>query len=229
MSADRDSTGRLYQNGERNILMHDGTIQYLALKIMMTVCEMCIINFPMDIQNCPIAFISWSYPDSQVALKLPRDYGDSVIDPQDFSENSGWDVLSAPAETITTYYLAGSYVKLIFYIQLKRKPTYYIINIVLPCIVLSILTTIVFILPASTGEKSGLSVSLLLATYVFNLLVADIMPVTSEEIPLISQFLIFNMLMSGLAVFLSAIASNFYSKSIDGQRCLLFMDLTDTE
>ncbi|XP_077987416.1 neuronal acetylcholine receptor subunit alpha-7-like [Glandiceps talaboti] len=212
-NADRDSNGRLYQNGERNILMHDGRVQAVAYNhVLMTVCTMDITYFPMDIQNCPIEFTSRSYPDSQVTLKL------FSVDTALSYHNPGWEVRSSPTETNTDHYVKGRYTTLTFHIQLKRKSTYYIINIVIPCIVISTLTTVVFILPANTGEKSSLSVSLLLATYVFHLLVADIMPKTSEEIPLILQFLFFNMLMSGFAVCLSAIASNLYSKSTDGQR-----------
>jgi len=68
---------------------------------------------------------------------------------------------------------------------MKRRVLYYMINIVFPCLWLSILSTLTFWLPPDSGEKITLGITVLLAFSVFMLLVAENMPKTSDSTPLI--------------------------------------------
>jgi len=40
--------------------------------------------------------------------------------------------------------------------QMRRKSLYYVVNIVLPCCLFSIIAVITFILPAASGERVGI-------------------------------------------------------------------------
>jgi len=48
--------------------------------------------------------------------------------------------------------------------------------------------TLVFFLPPESGEKVSLSVTVLLAMTVYQLLIAETIPATSEVIPLIGEY-----------------------------------------
>ncbi len=41
---------------------------------------------------------------------------------------------------------------------LKRRATYYVVNVVIPSVLLSLLSVFVFLLPVSSGEKMSLQV-----------------------------------------------------------------------
>ena len=71
--------------------------------------------------------------------------------------------------------------------HLKRKPLFYVLNIILPCVMLSILQLMVFLVPPSAGEKVSLGVTVLLSFTVFLLMVSDNMPQTSLYIPLLGK------------------------------------------
>jgi len=43
-----------------------------------------------------------------------------------------------------------------FLVQLRRKSLYYVVNLVLPCCVFSIITIVTFILPPASGERVGI-------------------------------------------------------------------------
>jgi len=43
-----------------------------------------------------------------------------------------------------------------FTVQIRRKPLHYIINLVLPCCVFSIISVISFLLPPASGERVGI-------------------------------------------------------------------------
>ena len=61
-------------------------------------------------------------------------------------------------------------------------------NLVFPCVLLMAIGTLVFLLPPESGEKVSLSVTVLLAMTVYQLLIAETIPATSEVIPLIGQY-----------------------------------------
>lgn len=77
------------------------------------------------------------------------------------------------------------YAHVIFTLHLKRRYKFYVMNIVLPCVMLSVLIMIGFCLPPDAGEKISLGISVLLAFTVFLLMIADAIPRTSLAIPLI--------------------------------------------
>lgn len=72
-------------------------------------------------------------------------------------------------------------------LNLKRKSLFYIFNLLLPCIFISVLAPLTFYLPAESGEKVSLGVTTLLAMTVFQLMVAEKMP-PSEALPLIGGY-----------------------------------------
>ena len=82
---------------------------------------------------------------------------------------------------------AYSEVKFNFY--LKRKPLYFMTNLIIPCCLMSVIVLFVFLLPANADEKISLSITVLLSFSVFQLLVVGSMPETSDYVPLISQSL----------------------------------------
>lgn len=57
-----------------------------------------------------------------------------------------------------------------YYLVLRRKPLFYTVNLVFPCVGISFLTILVFYLPSDSGEKITLCISILVALTVFFLL-----------------------------------------------------------
>lgn len=72
-----------------------------------------------------------------------------------------------------------------FRLHLRRKPRFYLINIVAPCVLLSALALFVFVLPPDSGEKVSLGITVLLSFSVFLLRISENIPKTSDCIPLI--------------------------------------------
>lgn len=79
------------------------------------------------------------------------------------------------------------YAHVTFTLHLTRRYKFYMMNIVLPCLMLSSLIMIGFFLPPEAGEKISLGISVLLAFTVFLLMIADNIPRTSLAIPLIGK------------------------------------------
>ena len=68
-------------------------------------------------------------------------------------------------------------------IQLKRLPAYYLLNFIIPMIVLALLSTVVFYVPVDSGEKLSISITILLSFSVFLLILSDSTPQVSQDLP----------------------------------------------
>jgi hypothetical protein len=53
------------------------------------------------------------------------------------------------------------------YLKLKRQPMFFVLNLILPVCLMSILNIFVFLLPADSGERVGYAITVLLAIAVF--------------------------------------------------------------
>lgn len=95
-----------------------------------------------------------------------------------------------------------------FNITLRRKTLFYTVNLIIPCVGISCLSVLVFYLPADSGEKMSLCVSILLSLTVFFLLLAEIIPPTSLTVPLLGKYLLFTMILVTLSVLVTIIVLN---------------------
>ena len=86
--------------------------------------------------------------------------------------------------------------------MMRRKPLYYVMNIMLPCLMLSLLDLLVFCLPPESGEKVSLGITVLLSFSVFLLVIADNVPQTSETAPLLGKSLTRDSCLSLLIMYL---------------------------
>lgn len=107
-----------------------------------------------------------------------------------------------PAERHEKYYpcCAEPYPDIFFNITLRRKTLFYTVNLIIPCVGISYLSVLVFYLPADSGEKIALCISILLSQTMFFLLISEIIPSTSLALPLLGKYLLFTMALVGLSV-----------------------------
>ncbi|XP_077865472.1 neuronal acetylcholine receptor subunit alpha-2-like [Saccoglossus kowalevskii] len=202
---------RLNINGLNLILHSNGVVFKVTPQILHTPCIMDITYFPVDVQSCEYEFGMWAYTDRQVVLRPQQDNAPL----EKYIPNVEWDILTTKAVAIAKTFMGVSdtFTSIIVTMEIKRKPLYYIVNLILPCVVVSMLTVVVFCLPSVSTDKVSLSISLLLTIYVFNLLVIDLLPATSVELPYVTVYLLFSIILIGLSVMLTAFVSRLYNRA----------------
>lgn len=97
----------------------------------------------------------------------------------------------------------------VYSLIIRRKPLFYVINIIVPCVLISGLVLLAYFLPAQAGgQKCTVSINVLLAQTVFLFLIAQKIPETSLSVPLLGRFLIFVMVVATLIVMNCVIVLN---------------------
>ncbi|XP_063410370.1 neuronal acetylcholine receptor subunit alpha-5-like [Mytilus trossulus] len=156
-----DSTVSLYEDGDATWSPADN---------FQMACDADVSYFPYDSQTCQMMVIPWQYDANEIRILIQS----NTVDTTYYSENPQWDYVSS------TLYNGSSVNALYISMTFKRKPTFFMINVIFPIILLGILNLFVFALPADSGERVGFSITLLLSIAVFMTIVADSLPSTSS-------------------------------------------------
>jgi len=132
-----------------------------------------------------LLYSSWVYQVDQLYFFLPP-----KIDTSSFQPNGAW----ALVDTATLYRVEQNFATARFIIYITRKPHYFLFTLILPCILLSSIMLLVFLLPPESGEKVSLQITVLLSFTVFQLVVSSNMTHTSDYAPLMGKCSDFNFL-----------------------------------
>ncbi|KAK5599615.1 hypothetical protein CRENBAI_018412 [Crenichthys baileyi] len=201
-----------------------GLCYWLPPAIFRSSCSINVNYFPFDWQNCTLKFTSLTYNAKEIKMLLKEDGNEThkhtvewiVIDPESFTENGEWEIIHRPAKKNTYKHIpmeSNKHQDITFYLVIKRKPLFYIVNIIIPCVLISFLASLVYYLPADSGEKMTLSISVLLAQSVFLLLISQRLPETSMSVPLIVKYLMFIMVLVTIVVLNCVVVLNLHFRT----------------
>ena len=110
-------------------------------------------------------------------------------DVSNYIPNSEWMLVKLHAERNVVYYscCAEPYPDVTYKIQMRRKPLFYVFNMILPCMLITFVALLGFYVPSDSGEKVTMGITTLLSMTVFLMLVAESMPPTSSVLPLLGE------------------------------------------
>ncbi|VDN57470.1 unnamed protein product [Dracunculus medinensis] len=210
------------------LVAYDGRIYWRPPAIYKSFCPIDVTWFPYDLQSCEMKFGTWSYTGSDVDLKqLPKEvingtdkHGQNVeimekgMDLSFFYQSAEWDLLSLSSARHSVLYTTccgpEKYVDITYYFVLRRKTLFFTCNLIIPCFLISLLTTTVFYL---SDHKITFSISILVTLTVFFLVLIDIIPPTSLVIPMFGRYLITTMILVSLSTIVSVITLNLRFRS----------------
>ncbi|WAQ98028.1 ACHA7-like protein [Mya arenaria] len=162
---------------------NNGHVFWPPIVKLRSTCNIDITYFPFDDQICKLKLGSWAYDGFQVDL-FSREH---PVDLSNFVSNGEWELIhvSAIRNQITYPCCPEHFPDITFHIHIRRRTLYYTYNVIIPCVMLSMLALSGFWMRPDSGEKVTLGLTVLLAFSVFMLLVAENMPATSSFVPLI--------------------------------------------
>ena len=133
----------------------------------------------------------------------------------DYYKSTEWDLLSVAAKKYLKYYPCCSepFPDIKFNITIRRKTLFYTVNLILPCVAICSVTLLVFYIPANSGEKITMGITILNSLNIFLLLVAEINPPTSLATPLIGKYLLFTMVLVTCSIIVTVFVLNIHFRT----------------
>ncbi|XP_052681532.1 neuronal acetylcholine receptor subunit alpha-10-like isoform X2 [Crassostrea angulata] len=195
------------------IVTSQGNVTWLSMVIFKSSCSINVRYFPFDEQNCSMTFASWTYDGFHINLILNTLEGDI----SNYIPNSEWHLHKLYVDRKVVYYscCAEPYPDITFYIHILRRPLFYVFNMVMPCIMITLVALLGFYIPSDSGEKVTMGITTLLSMTVFMMLVAENMPPTSDVLPLIGIYYGLTIIIVSLATGMTVFTLNIHHK---GQR-----------
>ncbi|CAL8301883.1 unnamed protein product [Merluccius merluccius] len=154
------------------MLFSDGAVIAEAVRQLKATCQMNLYYFPKDVQRCNVTFLSFFYQETYM------------------STNGEWEMTAIAVFPLMMESPQYNYSTLTYQITLVRRPMLYIMNCILPLFYFLVLDVGTFFISEAHGEKLSLKVTLLLSISVLLLILQDILPSTSEKVPLIALYAI---------------------------------------
>ncbi|XP_048730329.2 acetylcholine receptor subunit beta-type unc-29-like [Ostrea edulis] len=188
-------------------VFHNGFVNWFPGCLIQTLCNVNMYRFPFDTQKCTFNLGIWGYSHLEVGLTPYQNI--SYIITTFYSPHAQWELERTGMER---HHMGQNNNIIQMQLILKRKSLYFVINMLAPILLLSVLNPLVFVLPVDSGERVSYAITIFLSFAVFMTLLSDNIPKSSEPMSLMSYFLIETMGMSTLICVLTVITMNFHFK-----------------
>lgn len=193
----------------RAVVHSSGAVKYQFPSNIKSSCKIDVFHFPFDTQTCRLVFGSWIYTGSEVNIVNKS----NTMDMSSFIENTEWEVIGADAMNVVNYYGDQTYPTFECVLRLRRKPLFYVMNLLFPCFVVSFMAALGFVLPPQAGEKVNLQITILLSLAVFQLVTVNMIPPSGEKAPLLAIYFLVSMILVGFSCLMTVLVLNIHYKN----------------
>ncbi|VDD88373.1 unnamed protein product [Enterobius vermicularis] len=206
------------------LVAYDGRVVWHPPAIYKSFCPIDVTWFPYDTQNCEMKFGIWTYTGYYIDLKqINKDQVKNETDKNGeeaevvhvgmdlsfYYESAEWDLLSLSSAKHSKLYSnccgPEKFVDITYFFTLRRKTLFFTCNLIVPCFLISSLTTFVFCL---SRKKIDFAIHLLVTLTVFFLVLLEIMPPTSVVLPMLGRYLTTTMVLVTASTIVSVIVVN---------------------
>ena len=141
------------------IINNRGEVTWIPQAVFKSSCDINVKAFPFDVQTCFLKFGSWAYDGSKVDLLFKNGLQEANMSLSDYQESNVWDILDVKAKRNVEVYDCcpdEPFVDLNFSLIIRRKATFYSYTLILPCVLLTSLTLVLFWIPPESPAKMTL-------------------------------------------------------------------------
>lgn len=190
-------------------LTSTGKVYYAPGLVADVKCVTDISKFPFDSQTCTLHIFPWG---TNLPYAIFKNLFNSTCNLDYFSVNSDWTLEECSLRIDNS----NIYTELFVTLKIKRSSLYFAIMVVFPTLLLGFLNPLVFILPVETGNRIGLSVTLLLSYAIFLTLASASVPATSNPMCTLLIIMVVIITISGVIVYGTVITIKYHhTESMD--------------
>lgn len=186
-----------HKGTDQVILEYTGSNKWYPIVTITVSFTNNIRYFPFDLQKCVFVFESWILDESKLRIKAAS-YSQVS---QYYVPSPEWNIQKTEKSIHKKIYPEeiNAYYQIHFSYYFLRKPNYYVITLILPCILLLLIILFSHFLPPGSGERMGVVITILLAFAVFLEAVSASMPPNSDSTSVLSMFYLITMTLCALS------------------------------
>ncbi|KFQ76312.1 5-hydroxytryptamine receptor 3A, partial [Phoenicopterus ruber ruber] len=149
-------------------------------------CSLMILKFPFDTQTCNLSIASFLYPVTDLIMKTRRTPAEIMKDSQSYFLTDGeWKLTNLSIIEYTEELDDEEFSVVTYVISMERRPTLYILNLILPTCTLYLLDMAVLFGPSSLEEKINFQIAIILGSSMLAVILNNILPTSSNKPPVI--------------------------------------------
>ena len=148
---------RIQEKRDANALVYSsGIVYWLPQSVIKSSCNINITMFPYDIQECKLVWGSWTYETRRLNLTYYNNLTQMAL--EDFIDNPEWAIVENKAFYTNNWYdcCDAYYNRLVFLLKLRRNVAFYSYILIVPCVLLSSITLVLFWIPPESPAKMQL-------------------------------------------------------------------------
>ncbi|XP_067650602.1 neuronal acetylcholine receptor subunit alpha-7-like [Haliotis asinina] len=180
-------------------VLSNGDVQWAPGDIFYLPCSVDVQLYPFDSLSCTMELVVWSHSVTEVYLKPLR----SLAGVSTSKVRGQWNLVSTSVKSMEKRLDNKILSTIIITLSLERLPTNFVFNFMVPVMILSLLGTFVFLIPADSGEKISFAITIPLSYGVYMSFLTDMVPQSSDGVSTFIIFLGITLSMSALFVILS--------------------------
>ncbi|XP_067851823.1 5-hydroxytryptamine receptor 3A-like [Heptranchias perlo] len=166
---------------------HTGKVVYGKPLRIVSSCNLNILYFPFDIQKCSLTASTITFHDTDVRLHLEQTSEEITSKSKKMIASKGeWELTQINAHEEKVYVDGQSYHFVALEVTIKRRPMFYIVNLLVPSAFLMVTDILSFYLPTHSFDRASFKMTLMLGYSVFLIIVKDLLPSNSTHTPLIA-------------------------------------------
>ncbi|KAL8563805.1 hypothetical protein ACOMHN_058663 [Nucella lapillus] len=187
------------------VVSHTGNIYWMPQAIYRSSCNIDVYAFPFDVQRCTLKFGSWTYDGFKLDIKFYDQK--NFMDLAEYIESNAWKILDVPAKRNVAWYSCcpAPYVDLKYTLVFQRRATLYNYILILPCMLLTSITLILFWIPPESPAKMQLGLTIFIAFFILLKLLEMNLPPGTSHMPLLGTYYCLNMIIITLSCFLNVL------------------------
>lgn len=190
-------------------LLSSGEIIWKTGNVLKVGCSVDVTYFPFDTQACEVTLSGWAYKNDELLLYTTE----SIILTQFLNQNSQWDILSATVQNKSgnsPIFPPALHIEL----ELKRKSKFFIVYIIFPMIFLGCINNLVFVMPASSGERTSVAITTFLSFIVYMEMINSTVPQSSDPMAYIYYYVLFLLIYSSGILYLCILSLRIYDRDM---------------
>lgn len=119
-----------------------------------------------------------------------------------FIESGDWTLEDVTIEAVDKVYDCCNhpFSDVTYTFHFERKSLYHVMYQMLPCVVIALLVILNFITPPDSGERISFCITILLAMSVYLLILADSLPITSDNVAILGMYYMATIFLIGFSL-----------------------------